>query len=390
MRDARTRTFGQWWDSDEPFVRASIEEITRIGRAAYESVGAKADDAAFLLDTNLDKAIQGDHARGLGKLPGLIAAARAGQLDVDPTIEILRERAATALVDGGPRASGRLVCRFAMDVAIDKAREHGVGWVGARSSGEILTPFVSQAVEAGMVALVMVQSFPSVAPFGGHQPLLGNGPIAFGVPTRDRDPVILDMSTTQSSASGVLMAAEQGEQIAPGLLLDSEGQPTTDARDFPDQELMEKLGGGFAVRGTLMPLGGNHKGAGLVFIVGLLSHLLTDTSPPWELFYDLPVRGRYGTVLVAIDPQAFDPSGEAPAKVDAFIDRVVGAPRKPGTDSILYPGQRSQQLKRERRTAGSFELPESHFDGVRVLARELGLAEPSAVRPTQPAGSEGP
>ena len=180
MPEARPRTFGQWWDSDESFVRASIEELTRIGSAAYESVGATHEDAVFLLDTNLDKAIQGDHARGLGKLPGLIAAAREGKLDVSPRLEIVRERAATAVVDGGPSASGRLVCRFGMDIAIAKAHEHGVGWVGARSSGEILTPFVSQAVDAGMIALAMVQSFPSVAPLGGYQPLLGNGPIAFG------------------------------------------------------------------------------------------------------------------------------------------------------------------------------------------------------------------
>ncbi|MBW2499538.1 MAG: Ldh family oxidoreductase [Deltaproteobacteria bacterium] len=387
-RDARTRTFGQWWDSNERFVRASIEDLKRVGAAAYESVGASPGDAIFLFDTNLDKAIQGDHARGLGKLPGLVAAARAGRLDVSPKIEIVRERSATAVVDGGPAASGRLVCRFGMDIAITKAREHGVGWVGARSSGEILTPYVSQAVDAGMVALVMVQSFPSVAPLGGYEPLLGNGPIAFGVPAKDRDPVILDMSTTQSSASGMLMAAEQEEHVARGLLLDQRGEPTTDAQEFPDRELMEKLGGGFAVRGTLLPLGGSHKGAGLVFIVGLLSHLLTDTSPPWELFYDLPERGRYGTILVAVDPTAFDPSGEVLSKVDAFIDRVTSAPRKAGAEEILYPGQRSQQLKRERRESGFVELPESHFEGMCVLARELGIEQPTTSGASSPEGNE--
>ena len=174
------------------------------------------------------------------------------------------------------------------------------------------------------------------------------------------------------------------EQIAPGLLLDGDGQATTDARDFPDHELMEQLGGGFAVKGTLLPLGGNHKGAALVFIVGLLSQLLTDTSPPWELFYDLPERGRYGTVLVAVDPAAFGASDEAPGKVDDFIDRVTGAPRKSDADEILYPGQRSQQLKRERREAGVVELPASHFEGMCGLARELGMNDPAAAPAESP------
>jgi len=375
-RKARERTFGQWWDSDEPSVQASIPELERVGRAVYEAAGASPGDASFLFDTNLDKAIQGDHARGIGKVPGIISAAHAGTLDLRPRIEVLRERGASAVVDGGRRASGRLVCRFAMDLSISKARQHGVGWVGARASGEILTPYITQAVEAGMVAMAMVQSFPSVAPLGGYEPLLGNGPLAFGVPARERDPVILDMSTTQSSASGVLMAAEQGEEITPGLLLDRHGRPTTDARDFPDRETMERLGGGFAVQGTLLPLGGGHKGAGLIFVIGLLSQLLTDTSPPWELFYDLPERGRYGTLLVAVDPEAFDPSGAARDKVDAFIERVTSAPTAEGADTILYPGQRSQQLKRERRAAGIVELPESHYAGMCKLAGGLGIDPP--------------
>jgi LDH2 family malate/lactate/ureidoglycolate dehydrogenase len=76
--DIRRRTFGQWWDSTEPFVTVSVTEIETLCRAAYLSVGASVDDAAYLTDTNLDKAIQGDHARGVGRVAGLIAAARAG------------------------------------------------------------------------------------------------------------------------------------------------------------------------------------------------------------------------------------------------------------------------------------------------------------------------
>ena len=144
-----TRTYGQWWDSTEPRVRVSIADLERVGRAAYESVGASPDDASFLTATNLDKAIQGDHARGVGKIPGLIAAARAGKLDMAPTVEIVREHGATAIVDGGPKAFGRLVCKFGIDLAIDKAREFGVGFVGARATAELLnTPNIRPAVFA--------------------------------------------------------------------------------------------------------------------------------------------------------------------------------------------------------------------------------------------------
>ncbi len=366
------RTYGQWWDSDEPRVQVRIADLERVAGAAYVAAGASPDDAAFLVATNLDKAIQGDHARGVGKIPALVAAARAGRLDLAPTIEVVREHKATAIVDGGPTAFGRLVCKFGIDLAIDKAREYGVGFVGARATAELLTPFVQRAVHAGLVAMAMVQSVPTVAPLGGTVPLLGNAPMAWGVPSAQREPVICDMSFTQSSASPILTAAEQGRQIAPGLLLDEHGNPTTNAADFPDWDLIARTNGtGVAVKGSLVPLGNSHKGFAMVFLVGLLSSLLTDTDPPWTLYHHLPERGRYGTTLLVIDPRRLDASGAVYDKVDAFVDMVTGAPRQAGVEEILYPGLRSQQLKRERRAAGVIAIPRTHFDAMRTLGASV-------------------
>ena len=373
MIDTR-RTYGQWWDSREPRVHVGIVDLERVANAAYESVGASPGDAAFLTLTNLDKAIQGDHARGVGKIPALIAAARAGKLDMAPTVEVVREHGATAIVDGGPNAFGRLVCKFGIDLAIAKAREYGVGFVGARATAELLTPFIQRAVDQGMVAMAMVQSVPTVAPLGGKVALLGNAPMAWGVPAANRDAVICDMSFTQSSASPILTAAENGEQIAPGLLLDENGNPTIDSTDFPDWDLIRATGGtGVAVKGSLVPLGDSHKGYAMVFLIGLLSSMLTDTDPPWTLYHHLPERGRYGTTLLVIDPRRLDPSGKVYDKVDSFIDMVVGAPRRADVDEILYPGLRSQQLKRERRIVGRIEIPESHFAAMAELASSVGL-----------------
>jgi len=226
----------------------------------------------------------------------------------------------------------------------------------------------------------MVQSVPTVAPLGGRGPLLGNAPVAIGVPAADHDPVILDMSFTQSSSSGVLLAAEQHQQVPDGVLLDEHGEPTTDATEYPDHEL-EAIHGGIHARGTLTPLGGNHKGYAMVFMVGLLTSLLADASPPWELYYHLPERGTYGTLLVAVDPSVFRSEDSPPvgAAVDAFIDRVKGSPKAAGVDEILYPGERSQALKRLRRASGAISIPKSHYEGLVALAADAGVAAPVPV-----------
>ena len=352
-------------------------ELRRVGLAAYRAAGATADDAEFLLDINLEKSVQGDHARGLGKVPDIIAAARAGRLDLNPQISVLRERPAGAVVDGGAHGSGRIVCRYAMGLAVEKARTCGVALVAARASGEILTPYVQQAVAAGMVGVAMVQSVPTVAPLGGHGPLLGNGPMAIGVPSAIHDPVILDMSFTQSSSSGVLLAAEQGQPVPDGVLLDEHGNPSTNSLDYPDHELTARLGGIHA-RGTLAPLGGGHKGYAMIFAIGLLTTLLADASPPWELYYHLPERGTYGTLLMAVDIDAFRSDGlqGGLVAVDEFIDTVKGSPRNDGVDEILYPGERSQALKRKRKEAGLIPIPKSHFEGLVQLANDVGVPPP--------------
>ena len=104
------------------------------------------------------------------------------------------------------------------------------------------------------------------------------------------------------------------------------------------------------------------------FALGLLSSLLSDTNAPWELTSEFAERGTTGSVLIAIDAGALNPN-DVPARVDAFIDRIGAAPRKAGVDEILYPGQRSQQLRRERREQGTVSVPVPHVEALQALSQ---------------------
>ncbi len=371
MAQRRERTFGQWWDSTDEMVTLPFEAVRQFGLEALQAAGATSEGAEYIFNIQLEKALQGDHARGLRNLPSIVRSARRGDLDLNPDLRVLRETGATALVDGGPKASPPLVGRFAMDLAIKKARQNGVGWVAAKAAGQILTPYVKQAVAANMIGMVTTQSFPNTAPTGGIAPILGNAPIAFGVPAGAHEPVILDMSMTQSSFSGVRMSALQGEKVPEGIILDQHGEPTTDPREFlkPEALTTEK----YLVRGSMVPLGNSHKGYAMVFIVGLLSYVLTGTDPPWMLAHDLPRRGRYGSLYVAIDPAAFCPLDELKSKVDGFIDYLKASPKKAGAAEILYPGEKSQRLQRERVASGKIAIPRNHYRALAELAKELKL-----------------
>jgi LDH2 family malate/lactate/ureidoglycolate dehydrogenase len=380
---ANEQTYGQWWQSTEEMVEAPVAAVEKLGVAALRRAGASDDDARFLLGI-LDKSIQGDHARGLDRLPAMVRAALRGEIDLHPSIRVLRETPATALVEGGPKAARALVCRAGMDLAIQKARDLGIGWVSVREPAGILTSHVLQAIDAGFVGIAMTQSYPNVAASGGYQPLFGNAPFAVGIPAGKRDPVILDMSLTQSSAAGVMLAALQGQQLPEGFLLDEHGEPTTDPSGFLDAAAFPVMGeftqDSQQPRSTLVPLGNSHKGYALVFVVGLLTAVLTDTNPPWDasqITGGLPGDGstRYGSVFMALDPASFLPPDEFRSRVDAFINLVKASPKRSGVDEILYPGEKSQRLKRQRKKVDVFHLPASHYQSLVSLAEELGLDE---------------
>src|SRR4051795_9335993 len=197
------RTYGQWWDWAGPWARVDVAELEAFCIDCYVRAGLSADEAAARLEHVLDKTLQGDHARGLVYFPGGVRAAKAAhEAGVRREVTVVREKGATAVVAGNGQVN-----RVAMGLAIQKAREFGIVIVGAKATGGILTPYVQMAAAAGMVGIMFTQTGPGVAPWGGYQPLLGNAPLAVAIPARQHDPVIMDLCFTQSSASGVLLAA---------------------------------------------------------------------------------------------------------------------------------------------------------------------------------------
>ncbi len=378
--EARTR--GQWWVTDEKLVPVKLDAVRAISIAAHRRAGASEEDAAFLTDLRLDKSLQGDYVRGIRADTWLDLKTRAdaGELDLAPRFTILKETASSALIDGTPKVPQGLLGRFAMSTAMNKARAQGVGYVALRSNIGLLTAHVREAAEAGMVAMVFTQSFPTVAPFGGVQALLGNAPVAFGIPAGDRDPVVIDMSLTNSSSSPVVDAARRRRRLPDGFIYDRNGQPSDDANDYRDLAAAPP-GVSLPPQGSLVPLGGSHKSYALIFMIGLLTAALTGTDFPWESpdmsrgGTPADPDGRYGSMFIVIDPAAFVPMEAFRARVDAFIDHLKASPKRAGVDEILYPGEQSQRLKRQRREGGKLLIPASQFEAVMAVARALDLHE---------------
>ncbi len=360
-----TRTAGQWWTAKGESTTVSLAKTRDLAIALLQQAGANDEDAAFIADIHLAKALQGDHERGMTMLVDQIRAARSGELRLTATVRVLRDHGATALVAADEGDSPKLVCRAAMHLAIRKAQEFGVGCVSAQAKAELLTPFIEQAVAAGMVTMILAQGIPLVAPYGGVTPLLGNAPVGWGIPAGRNPAVIADMSLTQTSAKGVVNAARQGEPVPPGFILDPEGHPTTDPSQFVDPQWLQQ--GKTVARGSLVPIGDSHKSYALVFVAGLLTSMLAGGDFAWQLGNDAPAPGKFSSVFIVIDPAAFGDRDAMLARVDEYIEHLRGSQRREGVPQILYPGERSQALKRSRAKADALELPVEQYAALVAL-----------------------
>ncbi|WP_255197709.1 Ldh family oxidoreductase [Halorarius litoreus] len=320
-----------------------------VAAAAFEAHGITPEDAAYTARVLVSADARGTHSHGLIRLPRFVRGIEHGNVDPEGEIAVVRERGATATLDGGSRL-GPVVATEAMAEACARAAEYGVGAVGVHGTNHLgmLGYYTETARRDGYVALGMTNTEPAMPPHGGSEPVLGTNPIAIGLPTAP--PFNLDMSTSSISRGAVLRAKEQGETLPEGVALTSDGEPTTD----PEA----------ALAGVIRPFGGA-KGSGLAVAVEVLAGGLVGASMGRE------VTGTYhtedpctkGDLFVAVDPTSL--GGErAVDRIEAFLSTLTDVDTAAGIDEVRLPGQRSAS----RADTSTVQVDDDVWDEVHSLA----------------------
>ena len=306
--------------------------------------------------------IGGQDGHGVFRLPQYIKRIRAGGMSVDPDISVISERPATALLDGG-NGPGHLVMSRAAELAMQKAGTCGVAWVGARYSNHAGPAFLyaQMPLEKDMVGLyVAVGSANHMPPWGGTDLLLSTNPISVALPSNSRPPVVLDMATTVAAYGKVKTAADRGETMPEGWMIDKQGRPLTDPTRSGE--------------GLLLPIGGP-KGYGLSLIFGLLAGTLNGAAFGRNVidFNANPkATTNTGHFIVALDIAAFADVEVFKEQVDGIWDEMKSSDRLPGIDEIRLPGERLAATTAER-IAGGIPIPEALGRRLDTLADDLGI-----------------
>jgi hydroxycarboxylate dehydrogenase B len=341
----------------------TAEQLRELSLGIFRAAGCPQDVAERVAGALVDANLAGHDSHGVIRIPQYLAAIRGGEIVPDARPAILRDSAVTVVVDG-KWAFGQLTAAFATDVAVERARAHGVSMVGAVRCNHIgrLGEYGTRAAEQGIAAIVLASGFGgrgvSAVPFGGAKPLFGTNPIAAGIPAGDEPTFLLDFATTAVAAGKVEVARAKKAPLPPGSIVDRDGRPTTDPEDYYQG-------------GALLPFGG-HKGYALSVMVELLGRVLTEADAYAEEPRGGPVYGHSGMLVLAMNPAALGDQATYAAIADETIHRIKDVPPAPGFAEVLVPGEPEERSRAERLETG-IPIPEETWGRITESARELGV-----------------
>jgi LDH2 family malate/lactate/ureidoglycolate dehydrogenase len=333
-----------------------VAQLMGISMRLLEAAGVPPDTARQVAVSLIEGNLAGHDSHGVIRLTQYVHGMERGQIDPHAQLEVLRETSTTALIDAH-WAFGQIAARRAMEIAIEKARQHSLGAVGLRNSGHIgrLGEYALMAVEHGMIGWVTCNSSQLTAPYGGVDRVFGTNPFAYAFP-RSGQPFLMDFATSVAAEGKLRVAMSKGAPIPEGWILDKDRNPTTNPADFYDG-------------GVILPLGG-HKGYGFLMVADLLGGALTGhgcTSLPEH-------SAGNGVFLMAMDIAAFCPVEELTDTVDRLSAYIKASRKAPGFDEILIPGEPEFRAKAQRERDGIY-LPDATWREMVEVAGQYGLTE---------------
>lgn len=357
-------------ESHRIFSAAYLREFTA---AVFRRFGVPAADAAVAADVLVQSDLRGIDSHGVARLHTYFEMLELGRINPKPNVKIVREKKSVAAVDGD-NGLGLVVAPKANEIAIEKAEQHGSGWVSVCNSNHFgfAGYYPLKALERDLIGWAMTNSTKLVAPLWGAERMLGTNPIAIAFPGYKEPPIVIDMATSAVAYGKIEIALRKNESIPTGWIIDKHGNITNDPQDMID-------GGAQLPLGSVKDMGG-HKGYGLASMVDILCAILSGANwgpfaPPFALRQEIPSRkvGKgIGHFFGAIQIDGFIEKDEFKKQIDEWIRVFRNTKPAPGTAGPLIPGDPEREAEAIRSKEG-IPLLQPVVDDLMDIARKTGI-----------------
>ena len=344
--------------------KVKLDALKEFCEETLVKAGVSPENAETVADVLITTDTFGVMTHGTKNLNQYIQKMQAGGLDpkAEPIVE--REGPAWAIMNGN-KAIGMVTSCQAMQLAIRKAKEVGIAYVGVRNSCHFGAAgyYANLAAKEGMIGLSMSNTDPVIAVPNGSAKAIGTNPFSFAAPLDNGKSIFLDIALSNVAALKVIMAKEKGLPIPDTWLVDEDGLPTTDAALFPQHA-------------SLQPMGA-HKGYGLALLVELLSAVITGAGmlsevASWNL--DLSSVNNVGHAFFAMDISKMIPAEQYRERIAKVTEELKNGPKAKGKDRILLPGEMEWEKREKALVSGEIEITDAHADSLKDLAERTGIA----------------
>jgi L-2-hydroxycarboxylate dehydrogenase (NAD+) len=351
----------------------SYDRLFSFAQSVFLKMGCSGGDAMLAAKVLLSADLRGIDSHGIARLSGYVRLWEAGRINAKPGIKIVHETPSTAVIDGD-KGLGLVVAPFAMQVAIDKAKNCGTGWISVKNSNHygIAGYHAMMALEHEMIGISMTNASALVAPTFSKERMLGTNPICVAIPAGEQPPFVADFATTTAANGKLEILQRKGSPMPTGWGQTGEGAETTDA------DILKK-------GGALLPLGSDrehssHKGYALGSIVDIFSAVLSGASygpwaPPFPAYVPMPVNmpgEGLGHFFGAMRIDAFRPAEEFKFHMDNWISRFRTAKPVNPEQPVLVPGDPEREFETLRLKEG-IPLVNAVVDDLNQLAARWGM-----------------
>lgn len=352
---------------DVQYKRIPVEEYIRLSNDIFITLGFDKSDADKITDVLLKADLFGVESHGISRIQKYIKLISNNIVDIHANPELVFETPISAVYDA-KSAMGQLVSIQAMDKAISKAKEHGIGLVQVRNSNHfgIAGYYVLKALEEGLIGICMTNTMAIMVPTFAAEALLGSNPIAFGFPSGDK-PFLFDGATTVITRGKVELYKKLNKELPYEWTVDSVGEVTY-TPEVVLENISEKKGGG------ILPVGGvgeeqaGYKGYGFAYICELLTSVLSGGVNSIHK----QDKGDTSHAFYAVDPALFGNSEEIQLRAKQLADEIHSAKKAKGKPNIFIAGEKEFEREAYDREHGVVLSNESIAE-LNKIAEELKI-----------------
>ncbi len=320
----------------ETFVRVQSDVMEAFVKGCYLAVGMSDVHAQQMAGWLTANDLRGVFSHGTRQTVAYVGHFQRKDLNVAPNVQVVRETAVTATVDGDG-GLGYFPSFAAANLAAQKAKEHGVANVITRNHGHFGAAglWSRVIVSADLVAYVTSGAQLQLQPGAPHRHAAGGSPMSFAAPGGEEPPIVSDFGAVHDLYDGE-PHVKAIEMLAPSATYRSIGLGS----------FCQILGG---------------------FLCGVPS-APERAKREWR-------GANQGSFMTAHDVSHYMPLAQFKSEVDDYIRQVRQlAPITNQSDAEVAGGM---EAKRERqwREEGVPVGPE-HAEALQGLGRELGVHAP--------------